>query len=280
MSFILGWEHLHTTPGVYTFLGLATLPRFQTKANPLRLLPREIIDRIARLAHRDAYLAGWDTPFDTGPGGILSTSIDITRLNDEEDVTLRMARPLRTGVKYVEVTTSTAWYGTLLAFDGLRGSQGFGFQLDYEGFDDVLQRDRDVCVIKMCDPDDRSRYFRIESLGIDTWTWCTDPVTFGVLVDMNRGCVTFRINGINGPCVRFPPGSEWRGGVTIEISEFPTQRKGTPPPDGESLPVVVSCATPPVPPSLLEAAANPLSAWEHVGAGSFEDVTDDYAEYN
>ncbi len=92
-----------------------------------------------------------------------------------------------------------------------------------------------------------------------------------MLVDLNRGCVTFRINGIDGPCVRFPPGSDWGGGVTIELSEFPTQRKGTPPPDGESLPVVVSCATPPVPPSLLEAAANPLSVWEHVGAGSFEE---------
>ena len=39
----------------------------------------------------------------------------------------------------------------------------------------------------------------------------------------------------------------------------------------------MSCATPPVPPSLLEAAANPLTVWGHVGAGSFEDVTDDLA---
>ena len=56
---ILAWERPHTTPGIYAFLGLATLPRFQTKANTLRLLPREIVDRIARLAHRDAYLASW-----------------------------------------------------------------------------------------------------------------------------------------------------------------------------------------------------------------------------
>ena len=73
---VLSREHLHTTPGIYSFLGLATLPRFQTnKVNPLRLLPREIIDRIARLAHRDTYLAAWDTP---RHGGILPTSIDIT----------------------------------------------------------------------------------------------------------------------------------------------------------------------------------------------------------
>ena len=107
---------------------------------------------------------------------------------------------------------------------------------------------------------------------------------FGVLVDMDttldRGCVTFRLNEIDGPCVRFPPGSTWGGGVTIEVSEFPTHRKGTPPWENEeALPVVVSCATPPVPPSLLEASANPLSVWQHVGAGSFEEVTDAFADY-
>ena len=77
---VLAWERPHATPGIYAFLGLATLPRFQTRANSLRLLPRVIIDRIARLAHRDTYLAAWDTG---EQGGILPTSIDITRLNDE-----------------------------------------------------------------------------------------------------------------------------------------------------------------------------------------------------
>ena len=277
MSFLLSWERPHTTPGIYTFLGLATLPRFQSKANPLRLLPREMIERIARFAHRDTYLAAWDTG---EQGGILPTSIDITRTNDEEDVTLRLLRPLRTGVKYVEITTTAGWYGTCLAFDGLGPLHDFGFQLDYDEFNDALNAHGEICLIKMCDLNvaPPSNYFRIKSLGNDSWTWCTEPVTFGVLVDMDRGCVTFRLNGVDGPCVRFPPGSDWRGGVTIKISEFPTQRKGTPPQD--DLPVVVSCATPPVPPSLLEAAANPLTVWGHVGAGSFEDVTDDYAEYN
>ena len=60
----------------------------------------------------------------------------------------------------------------------------------------------------------------------------------------------------------------------IEFREFPAGEvhQGT----GEPLPVVVACATPPVPPSLLEAAANPLTAAEHVAAGAFEDVTDLY----
>ena len=48
MTTPLSWEYLHTTPGIYTFLGLATLPRFRTQSNNLRILPRVIIDRIAR----------------------------------------------------------------------------------------------------------------------------------------------------------------------------------------------------------------------------------------
>ena len=45
-------------------------------------------------------------------------------------------------------------------------------------------------------------------------------------------------------------------------------------PLGETYPLVVSCATAPVPPSLLEAAAaKPLTGLEHVAAGAFEDVT-------
>ena len=38
--------------------------------------------------------------------------------------------------------------------------------------------------------------------------------------------------------------------------------------------LVASCATPPVPPSLLEAAAHPLTGAEHIAAGSMEYETD------
>ena len=87
--------------------------------------------------------------------------------------------------------------------------------------------------------------------------------------------MTFRLNGIDGPCVRFP-GSYWKssGGAWIEISEFPADEVHQE--TGEPLLVVVSCTTPPVPPSLLEAAANPLIGAEHVAAGAFEDITDLY----
>ena len=101
-------------------------------------------------------------------------------------------------------------------------------------------------------------------------------VVFGVLVDMVRGCVTFRLNGINGPCVRFP-NVNWRLGVHLSVSHFPIE------PEHDPMQIVVSCATPPVPPSLLEAAANPLTGAEHVAAGSMEydaDVYDSGGEYD
>ena len=124
-------------------------------------------------------------------------------------------------------------------------------------------------------------FFQIKSFGNEDWSWCEDPVIFGVLVDMNRGCVTFRLNAIDGPCVRFPNGFMLGAdGVRIKMSEFPTDRKGTPP---EGYSVVVTCATPPVPPSLIAAAANPLTGAEHVAAGSMEydaDVYDSGGEYD
>ena len=87
-------------------------------------------------------------------------------------------------------------------------------------------------------------------------------------VYMVRGCVTFRLNGIDGPCVRFP-GDEWRRppGVWLTIQDFPNIH------DDDSYPdVVVSCATRPVPPSLLVAAKQPKYASEYYAAGAFEDA--------
>ena len=74
---------------------------------------------------------------------------------------------------------------------------------------------------------------------VDNWTWCDEPVIIGCLVDVVRGCVTFRLNGIDGPCVRFP-GFPWQSGVRLGVdsgagvsvwpeslhSEYPTVSDG------------------------------------------------------
>ena len=183
-----------------------------------------------------------------------------TKYEDGMRAALTMARPLRSGVKYVEVTTTAAWYGTRLTFEGVDGYECLGFQVDCRANEDA----RELCFIRL--NGSQVNYLWIKSLGDDSWTWCNEPVVFGVLVDMVRGCVTFGINGIDGPCVRFSSVSR-RGGVHIRVSHLPMDTS-TP------SEVVVSCATPPPPPSLLEAAATPLTGAEHVAAGSMEYDTD------
>jgi hypothetical protein len=287
---VLDGTYLHTTPGIYAFLGLATLPRFRTQANLLRLLPREIINGIARFAHRDTYLASWsagETPTRR------STTVDIGELMQASELIsggelgsgVLTSRPIRSGVKYVEVTVNAAWYGTRLALvdaGGVRSrllrtvngkenkfpsefaDEFLGFQVDTHQSRPPADNPQDhpqLCFIKM-----NGTHLRIKSLGDDSWTWCDEPVVFGVLVDMVRGCVTFRLNGIDGPCVRFP-NANWRLGVHLSVSHFPIE------PEHDPMQIVVSCATPPVPPSLLEAAANPLDVFAHVAAGSFRDVS-------
>ena len=265
---ILAWERPHTTPGIYTFLGLATLPRFQTRANSLRVLPREIVDRIARFSHRDAYLASWstgETPTTRPTELDISALIEASGLNSDAQMRsgVLTSRPIRSGVKYVEVTVSAAWYGTRLMLVDADGEEFVGIQVDthLSHHANMPEDHPQMCFIRM-----NGNYLWIKSLGDDSWTWCNEPVVFGVLVDMVRGCVTFGINGIDGPCVRFSSVS-LRGGVHIRVSHLPMDTS-TP------SEVVVSCATPPPPPSLLEAAATPLTGAEHVAAGSMEYDTD------
>ena len=246
---------VHKTPGIYTFLGLATLPRLRSPSNNLRHLPREIIQRIARFAHREHYFACFPLL-----GGAFAEAVDLTaRVETEPVMSLRMAHPLRSGVTYVEVTTTSAWYGTRLLMEGV--GQKFGLELG----DDVSE---EGSVNRALIWESVGVVHRVVSFGDECWTWCDEVVVFGALVDMVRGCVTFRLNGIDGPCVRFP-GDEWRRppGVWLTIQDFPNFR------DDDSYPdVVVSCATRPVPPSLLVAAKQPKYASEYYAAGAFEDA--------
>lgn len=99
---------------------------------------------------------------------------------------------------------------------------------------------------------------------------------------MARGCATLRLNGIDGPCVSFP-GDLWRRGVRIVVEDFPdlageeVSRHVTG--DVSRYPwCVVSCETPPIPVSLLEAAADPMTVAEHLAAGSLLDTDDTPAQ--
>ena len=74
-------------------------------------------------------------------------------------------------------------------------------------------------------------------------------------------CATFGLNGLAGPCVRFP-GEGWRNGVHVQARGFPV------PAVLEGARCILSCATPPTPPAILAAASHPMTVVEHLAAGS------------
>ena len=87
-----------------------------------------------------------------------------------------------------------------------------------------------------------------------------------VYVPHNSSQNSFGLNGLAGPCVRFS-GDAWRDGVQIATPPgcFPMAAVV-----GRSLGgrCVISCATPPTPPSMRETASHPMTAAEHLAAGS------------
>ena len=238
--------------GVYAFLGGATIPRLLRRHNPLRRIPHVIVQRIARFAHAPAnYRAHWSG---IGDPERLAVEVDVTDSYDD-DFTLCLP-PIGSGVIYVEVRLNCAWLGTCLIIHGL--GQPFEFELGGSHGGDI---------VRLVVEDAEVQGLVIPSLGVNSWSWCNDPVTFGVLVDMVRGCVTLRLNGLDGPCVRFP-GVEWRSGVQVLVEEWPS-----PAVIDRDLPrVAVSCATPPPPPSLLVAAEEPMTVEEHLATGSLESL--------
>ncbi len=249
-------------PAVYTFLGLATLPRVRgcardgprtrgapRAANPLRLLPRELVLHIARFAYRAGYHAHW-VEFSTVDE--VAVEVDVS-----DKVYTRLAHMVSSKTYYVEVRFTCAWWGTGLEILGV-GSQRFRCVLNNNGDGDATAYTGHIACFSSHD----SGPLSMPSLGVDSWSYCKDPVTMSVLVDLVQGCATFGLNGLAGPCVRFPAGDTWRSGVQVVARGFPP---GSVLDGGRCL---VSCATPPTPPAILAAASHPMTVAEHLAAGS------------
>ena len=256
-----------TKPAIYTFLGLATLPRFRGRAdgprtrgarraaNLLRIhvLPREMVLHIARFAYRAGYHAHW-VEYDNDEEA--AVAIDVT---DSRPSTTGLPLMVPRKTYYVEVRFTYAWWSTGLEIYGL--GQRFCCMLNNIG--GSAETGHIACFVQGSLADLAPRSLFIPSLGVDSWSYVTAPVTMSVLVDMVRGCATFGLNGLAGPCVRFP-GDLWRrDAVQVCAQGFPLAQ--VLPPGGRS---IVSCATPPTPPSMLAAASHPMTAAEHLAAGS------------
>lgn len=293
------------TSGIYTFLGLATVPRLG-KANPrLHEIPRELVTHIAEFAHRPEYRCYWLGTANSTEGP--ACKVDVTR---HSDVVLSMP-PMRRGVHYVEINLGCAWCHTKICFEGV--GQFFWLEFTEQETDELPPGAEDTWNT-MCF---KSFEYTMRELAIpasqygfippgrtycsEWWEWC-EPVRVGLLVDMDRGCVTCRINGrYNTPCVRFPTfgwdplgngedprgaskmpldkhpwthNEHWRRGVQIVVRNFPDGPRLRQETDIRIPRCVVSCRTPNHPdlPSaaLLVAAANPMTVAEHVEAGTLK----------
>ena len=260
-----------TKPAIYAFLGLATLPRFRGRAdgphpraaNPLHLLPREIVRHIARFAYRDRYHAHWimfGNPFTR----LAAVAIDVTNGTGGSATSLPSMRSGKT--YYVEVSFTQAWWGTSLEIFGVYGAptggQRFRFVLNNNIPGGGAAYTGHIACFKSGLAS--TPMLSIPSLGVNSWSYCEAPVTLSVLVDMVRGCATFGLNGLAGPCVRFP-GEGWRNGVHVQARGFPV------PAVLEGARCILSCATPPTPPAILAAASHPMTVAEHLAAGSLRE---------
>lgn len=286
-------------PAIYTFLGLATLPRFRGRAdkprtrgarraaNPLRLLPREIVIQIARFAYRAGYRAHWvqlsnclsdDQPVQLSNDEEIAVALDVTGTEATYETNeidwIADLSPMGPGkTYYVEVHLTRAWWGTGLDLLGL--GRKFRFMLNHNGDGDTLAARRQTGHIACLWQGPADGMLSMQSLGVDSWSYCEAPVTLSILVDMVRGCATFGLNGLAGPCVRFPPGGAWRDGVQIvtQPGSFPDAASVVGIAsllDGDRC--IASCATPPTPPSMLAAASHPRTVAEHLAAGSLRTV--------
>ena len=201
------------------------------------------------LSFPNSYRASWSHPWiDTDADGREAVEVDVTPLIDAPNAViidrgLSVSRPIRRGVTYVEVTLNCAWYGTGVQLAGL--GQDFRLALTCD--------DRESPAINtahLTPYNNGDEYLAVRNFD-GCWTWMLEPVVFGLLIDMTRGCCTFYLNGRVGPCVRFPvspPGAQhWRqDGVQIQVDEFPDDNEQRPPQ------CLVSCAStrvyPPTPP--------------------------------
>ena len=258
---VLSYAESGGLKSIYTFLGLASVPRLRP-VNPLRLLPREIVVKIARLAH--GYRAGWAG---VGSSGELAASVDVSDFPDITDALALKMPQIRSGVHYVEITLTIAWFGTRLFFESPDDSRPELFGLELTCWDDAPAEEEEQETDKAVDvfylggrPGARQVDMQRIRGFADRWTWCEDPVIFGCLVDTVQGCVTFGLNGVTGPCVRFPD-FPWQSGVRIGLDYLPDCHRGG---DSSYPRCIASCATPPTPPRMLVEGNHPRTAAEHL----------------
>ena len=250
-------ERASELSAIYAWLGGATKPRHTRRHNPLRLLPRELVLRVAQFAFVPGFSAGWSGVGDGRED--LAVEVDVA---SSPAAILRMP-PIRGGVNYVEVQVARSWYGTRLFLEHERP----GANPDWFGVELRKTERTEVQVTPQIEGVDLfhfdSTYNRLFMYTIPAfcgeWQW-GEAVAFGALVDVPRRCVTFCLNGVVGPCVRFPACMRL-GDIRLVCDYFPDY-----PPDEWHGRRSVSCATLSTPASMLD--VRPETCAQHHALGT------------
>ena len=231
---VLEWQPVpEPAATIYTFMGLATIPRLRGGSS-LRLLPREMLLKVASFAYSSAFCAAWSNhslskycsdrgvlqDYSCCREGMEPTSVDLTSYlnlrgdddgSDGSETIMRMSRPIRRGVTFVEIEVGSAWYNTEVSLLGVE--ELFGLTLTTNSTNPGSEEQASLV--------SKDEAWLVPEFD-DCWEWC-ETVTFGLLVDMVRGCCTFYLNEQRGPCVKLP-GDLWRRhGVQISIEKLPMQ---------------------------------------------------------
>ena len=171
-----------------------------------------------------------------------ATTVDVTSCSSNFPL-LVLARPV-TRTTYVEFFVSKAQPGTEVSIHSLGDER----EINHRSFAFRLYTNSGVPAVCF-DADESS--FRIPALD-GTWSqaMADEPVAFGLLVDMSRGCVALRLND-REVCIELTWGNH--PGFEVQIAGFPLDLP-------HYRPSYVSCATSPPPPSLLAVAPSQLGS--------------------
>ena len=245
-------------------------------------LPHDVIQHIARLAYASPYVAefttDWNRPWtfdylmrnrlmelDCRMSELAVTSVSFH--GSESFNHLALARPIINSLVYLEFTLSIVWFGTCFYCQYGGSAMMLRFFMEEDELGNELTGDpQDDARVGLFVDD---QFYGVPAFG-NNWSYHEDPVTVGLLVDTVRGCVTFHMNDIDGPCLPLG-GSDWKqSGVFVYVADFVKS-----PSLDDDYPTEVTVSTPPCPPSLLRAAV-PKSADEHTADASLTHVRGDH----